>query len=180
VKYSRGLSPRTDPGARPEPNSRQPTGASRKPGLIPAALKPLVGTVAAGLSAFLVVQALVPSPTAKNVAATPPRRPNSEGSRPQGQTDHIRSYAFSLERLDGLSPHTRPGSAVELWVSRSGSRKTDGELLTSAAVVKRVLPPLTPLGPDTAILLVPDEVIPRLMRAELLGASITAVIVGKS
>jgi hypothetical protein len=91
----------------------------------------------------------------------------------------LRPYAFSLNKLRGLSPGTRSGTGVELWAIRSGDdgRKPDSELMISEAIVKRIVPPLTPVGPETAVLLVPEEVIPKLMRAELLGASITAVVI---
>jgi hypothetical protein len=68
---------------------------------------------------------------------------------------------------------------VELWVTRSRAGRADSELLTSAGIVKTIEPPLTPVGPDTAILLVPHDVIPQLMKAEFLDASLTAVVVGK-
>ena len=177
MKYSRGLSPKSDPGARPEPNSRQPAGPSRKPGWVAAPLKPLAATVAAALVAFVCVQTLISSPGAEKKTETRTSKQNVAGTRLR--SGDLRPYAFSLEKLHGLSAQTPPGSSVELWVTRSRAGRADSELLTSAGIVKTIEPPLTPVGPDTAILLVPHDVIPQLMKAEFLDASLTAVVVGK-
>jgi hypothetical protein len=84
----------------------------------------------------------------------------------------LRSYAVALPELQGLSPDTKPGAAIELWVTwdtHAGAKKPRLEPLIDRAVLERIVPPLTPGAPDTALLEVPARDIPELLYADRYG-----------
>jgi hypothetical protein len=90
----------------------------------------------------------------------------------------LRSYAVALPELQGLSPDAKPGSAVELWVTwdTPGGRKPRLEPLIERAVLERIVPPLTPGAPDTALLKVPSTDIPDLLFADRYGLLSATVV----
>jgi hypothetical protein len=83
----------------------------------------------------------------------------------------LRSYAVALPELQGLAPDTKAGAAIELWVmwTPHAGRKARLEPLIERAVLERIIPPLTPGAPDTALLRVPARDIPELLYADRFG-----------
>src|ERR687896_370053 len=105
---------------------------------------------------------------AKEAASSPQALTPLEGDT---EGPDLRSYAVALPELQGLSPDTEPGSAIELWVAWDTPRgkKPRLEPLIERAVLKRIVPPLTPGAPDTALLQVPVTDIPDLLLADRYG-----------
>jgi hypothetical protein len=99
--------------------------------------------------------------------APPPTRPAD-----------LRSYALELPELRGLAPGAPAGARLELWVTWSTPMRKRPRLerVTGHAVLERVVPPLIPGAPDTALLLVPESEIPDLLLADRYG-SLSATLV---
>jgi hypothetical protein len=125
----------------------------------------------AGAGAILVLGALamlrVAAPDVRPRSAAPPRAASSSPS-----AGDLRSYAVALPELRGLAPDADPGARLELWVTWGPpfARRPRIERLTRQVVLKRIVPPLTPGAPDTALLLVPEADIPALLYADRYGA----------
>lgn len=90
---------------------------------------------------------------------------------PAAEPPDLRSYAVVLPELQGLPPDTKPGAAIELWVTWNthSGRKPRLEPLIERAVLERIVPPLTPGAPDTVLLEVPARDIPELLYADRFG-----------
>jgi hypothetical protein len=126
-------------------------------------------TVAAFVLAAILMFAMSRGPEVRDDAAPIPHA----SGLPAGAIERsdLRSYAVALPELQGLSPDTKPGSAIELWVTwdTPADSKPRVEPLIERAVLERIVPPLTPGAPDTALLKVPATDIPDLLYADRYG-----------
>ena len=88
-----------------------------------------------------------------------------------------RSYAISMERLSGLSASSPEGATLELWVTWGPpvTKRPRVQALLQDVLLKQVAAPVTPGGPEVAILLVTDDQIPDLIFAERFG-ELSAVV----
>lgn len=137
----------------------------------------LLGVMGAGF--VLAAIFMFASMRAPNVADRPVPAPSAPASPTGGvERSDLRSYAVALPELQGLSPDTEPGAAIELWVTwdTPGDKKPRLEPLIERAVLERIVPPLLPGAPDTALLKVPATDIPDLLLADRYGLLSAAVV----
>ena len=93
--------------------------------------------------------------------------PSEQGSRTAGPSNaaepaeegDLHSYAVPLSELPGLSPEASPGTRLELWVAWEPplTRKPQVRRLLGNVVLDGIVPPVTPQGPMTALLLVRED-----------------------
>lgn len=155
---SYGPPPSSVPGARPKPVRRRSRGI--------AAITLALGIAAAGLYALFVAPAPLPPEEPQDATGAKSARPSAT---PQSS---LVSYAIARRDIEGLSPSTPPGSRVSIWVWWPPKRNVRArvELVTDAAVVDSIVPPLIPNAPDTALLLVPRAELAELARADRRGS----------
>ena len=112
------------------------------------------------------------SPSGSERSPSAESQPPPRSSPPPPERSNLRSYALALPELRGLSPDTRPGARLELWVSWGPpiTARPRLERLTRGVVLERIVPPLTPGAPDTALLLVPEREIADLLWADRYGS----------
>ena len=154
---SYGPPPSSVPGARPKPVRRRSRGIT--------AITLALGVAAAGLYLLIVAPA-------RHSAQEPP-----DATRDISQRRDIRrnpslvSYAIALPDIEGLSTSTPPGAHVSIWASwpPEGGVQARVQLLTEAAIVDSIIPPLISNAPDTALLLVPRAELAALARADRRG-----------
>ena len=145
---------------------------------MPSRLRALLIGASAICVAFVAVSAVLPDATStrgrRRVTEDRGAPPTSRGER---QTAVLRSYALSLDDLRGLSPNAAPGTRLELWVTYEPpvTKRVRNQLLIRDAVLDRIVPALDPLGPDTALLLVRNKDIPKLITAERFGSPSASV-----
>ena len=125
--------------------------------------------VAAFVLAAILMVAMSRGPEVRDDAVPIPHASASPTSATE--RSDLRSYAVALPELQGLSADTKPGSAIELWVTWDTPADTKPRLepLIERAVLERIVPPLTPGAPDTALLKVPATDIPDLLYADRYG-----------
>jgi hypothetical protein len=104
------------------------------------------------------------------------------GTAPQtAAADHngsFRAYALPLVRLSGLPSGAAPGTRLDLWAlwQPPATREPSAQLLIHDIVLERIIPPVTPDGPETAILLVPRNRISDLIYADRFSQMSAALI----
>ena len=106
-----------------------------------------------------------PSPTAvSDPFATPTLRPEPAPSSVE--------YAIALAELDGMSPDIVPGTPIDVWVTWDPpiTRAPKVQRLLREVEVARVVPPVTPEGPEVVILRVGADRVPRLIYGDRYGA----------
>ena len=134
----------------------------------------------------LVIAALVPLAiffmlfrvTSRRPSPEPPNAQPSEGAptalavevSPSPVGERTYSYALDLLSLGGLPPDLEPGAAVELWVTwSSGKRAARPERWVTGARFQRIVPAITPTGPDVAIIEIPAEARRKMVWADTFG-----------
>lgn len=104
--------------------------------------------------------------------ATPssPSEQVAPGTSLQG-TGETRGYALPVAELSGLPGNAPPGTELELWVTWDPpvTERPRLQRLIRRVVLEKVVPAVTPDGPDAAILLVPVEKLPDLVYADRYG-----------
>lgn len=89
---------------------------------------------------------------------------------PSPETGRTYSYAIDLLSLAGIPPDLEPGSPVELWVTwSSGQRASQPEKWVTGATFQRIVPAVTPAGPDVAILEIPADARRKMVWADTFG-----------
>jgi hypothetical protein len=131
-----------------------------------------VAALALGGTGLLRVFAGPADPAKRRRSSPSYMRPNARPAPVATPARQLLPYAVAVPRVTGLSTAIPPGANIDLWVTwaptnRMGSRV---ELLTRRAVVKRIVPPLTPRAPETALLLVPPRTIRKLVSTERFGS----------
>ncbi len=105
------------------------------------------------------------APVSQPVPTSPPV---TEPALPEGW----RSYAVALEELEGLPPDAAPGTELDLWVMWeppiTGTPKV--QLLVEDVVLEKIVPAITPNGPDAAVLLLPHKKTRDLLYGDQYGA----------
>jgi hypothetical protein len=98
--------------------------------------------------------------SSREATPSPPRRSS------------LRPYALELPDVRGLGADAPAGAELELWVTSSPpvTEHRKLERIATGVVLKRIVPPLIPGAPDTALLLVPTGALPDLLRADRYGA----------
>ena len=81
-------------------------------------------------------------------------------------------YALATAELAGLSPDAAPGSPLELWVTwtKPISKEPSVQKLLDGVTLERIVPPVTPDGPEVAVLNVSSKDIPDLIYGDRFGA----------
>jgi hypothetical protein len=84
----------------------------------------------------------------------------------------LKSYAVDLSDLQGLSPDTAPGTHMDLWVAWEPpiTRGPKIQRLLHGVTLEKMIPPVVPDGPVTALLSVRASQIPRLLYGDRYGA----------
>ena len=99
--------------------------------------------------------------------------PPTPAASPQGDvgTPSRRTYAIGLHELVGLSPDAVPGTEFELWVTWEPpvTRSARIQLLVKDARLERLVPPVVPEGPTTALLSLPTRDVPDLLYGDRFG-----------
>jgi hypothetical protein len=136
-------------------------------------LEPLLATLQESPGATSSPSTTAASPRADPTAAasdTPPGAP--------ARADVV-SYAVALEDLPGLSPDAPPGTRMQLWVAWEPPivRRPRLDLLLRGVILEKVVPPLSPRGRGTALLLLRPADVPDLLYADRWG-SLSAVAEG--
>jgi hypothetical protein len=134
-----------------------------------------LGVLAPALAAFALTQgngdATSPEHTSTTRAALRAQPTSDATSRPRVPTGDVRSYAVAVPELGGLAPDAPPGTHLDLWVAWEPpvTKRPQFRLLIRGVVLDRIVPPVTPDGPTTALLLVRAARIPDLLYADRWG-----------
>ena len=82
-----------------------------------------------------------------------------------------RTYAVGLHELAGLSPDSPPGTELELFVTWEPpvTRTPRVQLLVKDVRLERLIPPVLPEGPTTALLSLPTRDVPDLLYGDRFG-----------
>ena len=134
--------------------------------------------IAIAIVAFLLTQVVIDEPFNRGPQEESGKRRESPLASSHAVEDEaLRSYAVSMDELQGLSPDAPRGTRLELWVTYEPpvTRRVRHFLVVKGAVLEKIAPAVTPTGPDAALLLVPQQDIPKLLTADRLGSlSVTA------
>jgi hypothetical protein len=89
-----------------------------------------------------------------------------------------RAYALPLARISGLPSSAAPGTRLNLWAlwEPPVTKEPSAQLLIRDIVLERIVPAVTPDGPETAILLVPRNRISDLIYADRFSQISAALI----
>ena len=88
------------------------------------------------------------------------------------------SYAIAVAELAGLSPTSAPGTLLELWVTWDPpiTKRPKLQKLLDDVVLDEIAPPVTPEGPQVALLSVARNQLDELLWADRYGSLSAAVI----
>jgi hypothetical protein len=135
--------------------------------------KRVLPIIAIASAAFLLTQVLIDEPSARQTKkASDKDRESPVASMRAPDHEGLRSYAVSMDELQGLSPDAPRGTRLELWVTYEPpvTRRVRHFLVVKGAVLEKIAPAVTPTGPDAALLLVPQQDIRKLLTADRLGS----------
>ena len=108
----------------------------------------------------------------RRATPTTPLVVSSPAPVPTGIGGEKRGYALATAELAGLSPDVAPGTPLELWVTWTEpiSKEPSVQKLLDGVTLERIVPPVTPDGPEVAVLSVSSKDIPDLIYGDRFGA----------
>ena len=133
---------------------------------------------------FLMPGSAPPSSTPRQDVVAPsvitsPAALASVAPSPLPSSSSRRTYALGLHELAGIPNDTPPGTRIELWVTWEPplTRDVRVQLLVKDVIVERLVPPVVPEGPTSALLSVRVRDIPDLLYGDRFG-ELSAVMSG--
>jgi hypothetical protein len=132
---------------------------------------------------FIGVKLLLPS-TTQGDASIPPRHeekavpsPSPESAAeptpaPEDAGGNTKSYAIPVPELAGLPSDAPPGTRLELWVAWDPpiTKTPKIQRLLKDVTLEKIVPPVVPEAPATAILSLPDRAVPDLLYGDKYGS----------
>lgn len=112
------------------------------------------------------------TPVTEAPASAPSVRPDTPSDHPPEKTPGLYSYAIPITELQGLPPEIAPGTLIDLWVAWQPpiTKKTQIQPLLKRVLLERIVPPLLPDGPHSALLQVRVDRAHRLIWGDRFGA----------
>ena len=137
--------------------------------LLLAGIVPIV-VVFAGASLFW-----PSSPSATTKAPRPVQTAITQTPGPVPSTKPVvgrKTYAIPVPELAGLSSSAVPGTRLELWVAWDPplTKSPKIQRLLRDVMLEKIVPPIVPEAPATAILSVPDRAVPDLLYGDKYGS----------
>jgi hypothetical protein len=137
--------------------------------LVLAAIVPIV-VVLAGASLFW-----PSSPSATTEARRPVAAAAAQTPAPAPSSEPVvgrKTYAIPVPELAGLSSSAVPGTQLELWVAWDPplTKSPKVQRLLRDVTLEKIVPPIVPEAPATAILSVPDRAVPDLLYGDKYGS----------
>ena len=125
-----------------------------------------------------------PSPTATagdSVTSKPSDSQQSmdaENPTPSIAATHERHYAIAVADLGGLPADAPPGTTLDLWVTWDPpvTEKPTVQRLLKGVVLERIVPAITPNGPDAALLTVETDQLSSLIFGDRYGVLSVALL----
>jgi hypothetical protein len=123
----------------------------------------------------LVVEESTPVPTAATFV------PTASASRvPYAEEGPLQTYAIAAAELRGLPPDAAPGTLLRIWVAWDPpiTEAPEFRILLDSVVLEKLIPPIAPEGPVTALLSASPKRIADLLYGDRYGALSVTVLDG--
>lgn len=144
--------------------------------------------IAGGIAAVLFLIASAAMPSGHDASSSARSEPASRSAPPDPAPlpspsvafapSDVRSYAVALDELQGLPSDAPPGTQLELYVAWDPpiTKRPRIQLLMGDVTLDKIVPPLTPNGVPTALLLIKEDRIGAVLFADRYGALSAAVV----
>lgn len=168
-----GLRSDWSPGARPASDERRSHRISARSLRLTLLAAGVLGMGLVGSSLF---QSPASTPQLEVPAENSPPHP---AAHPQpSAAPNTRTYALSTSEISGLPADATPGTRLEVWVAwdRPITRTPKIQRLLDEVILERLVPPVTPDGPTSAILQVKNSQVADLLYGDRWGSLSVVVL----